>query len=730
MSKPQIFLSYCHDNTAETNTLRKELLANGLDVWWDDMILPGQDWKLEIRKAMKRSAAVVLCLSKEAEARTTSGIYPEAFDAIETYRTYKPGAIFLIPVRFSECEMPHIQIDATRSLESLQYVDLFPLEKRADGVKRLIDALGKALPPAPEQNAEEPADDVDLQEKQPDSIEQPRQESNKLFGVAEHRYAVLIGNATFPSAPKLQTLQAPQHDVDDLNAVLTMPDRGQFDQSIMLNNEPHYEAEKKINQTLGKARKDDFVLIYYSGHGKLNRAGHLYLASYNTDLEALESTSISAETIKKCIEVSACNRIVLILDCCFGGAFSDVIQRSSVDDRLQLLSKVRSTFIMTSATDIQTATEKEGERNSVFTKHLIEGIKTGEADRNGDGLITMDELYHYVHERVQKESSQEPMEWSINVKGADLVIAKSGRQPRTERAQRIGKLLFDLKIPTDIIRTALDISDKPVSELSEHQHDYDQLLERMIQDEITPTEFVYRWSQVPVTPPTPEEENNDSESEEAPSKVEIKPHDDLPDDEEENNDSESEEAPSKVETNPHDDLPDDEEKPKSRIDKLMKHWFLEPLQGSQALGKLIVTQLSLYPFFIVFLFCQLILSAPFGYIFGSLTLLSTVLFFSCSLLLGISSWREHFHLGALQGLVSPIAAWAIVYLGVLIATSKSVITTAALWRWNTQITGTEETLIIIIFLVVSIAVLTIVGLITLSKSKLLTSKTPPEKEEE
>ena len=85
---------------------------------------------------------------------------------------------------------------------------------------------------------------------------------------------------------------------------------------------------------------------------------------------------------------------------------------------------------MTSATDIQTATEKEGDRNSVFTKHLIEGIKTGEADRNGDGLITMDELYHYVHERVQKESSQKPMEWSINVKGADLVIAKSGRQPR------------------------------------------------------------------------------------------------------------------------------------------------------------------------------------------------------------------------------------------------------------------------------------------------------------
>jgi len=693
MSKPQIFLSYCHDNTTEANTLRKELLANGLDVWWDDMILPGQDWKLEIRKAMKRSAAVVLCLSKESEARTTSGIYPEAFDAIETYRNYEPGAIFLIPVRFSECELPHINIDATRSLDSLQHVDLFPLEKRADGVKRLIDALGKALPPPPQQNAEDSADGVDLQERQPAPIEHLREELNESFDVAEHRYAVLIGNATFPHAPKLQTLQAPPYDVDDLNAVLTLSDRGQFDQAFVLTNEPHYEAEKKINRILSQARENDFVLIYYSGHGKLSRAGHLYLASYNTVLDTLESTAISAETIKKCIEVSACNRIVLILDCCFSGAFSDVFQRSSVDDRLQLLSKVRSTFIMTSATDIQTATEKEGDRNSVFTKHLIEGIKTGEADHNGDGLITMDELYHYVHKRVQKESSQKPMEWSINVKGADLVIAKSGREPRTERAQRIAQLLLDLKIPTDIIATALDLSGKPRNELSETERQYDQLLDQLLKQELPPTQFTYRWGKV------------SAKMKETP----------LPMKEDQEKDLDSPRV----------------RKPKSRIDKLMKHWFLKPLQGSQALGKLIIIQLILYPFLVVFLFCQLMLSSTFGYIFGSLTLLASMLFIPCSLLLSISSWREHFHLGALQGLVSPIGAWAIVYLGVLIAVSfDNQNTTAVLRKWGDRIVGTEEALVIIIFLVVSVAVLTIVGLITLSKSKSLTSKTPQEKQEE
>ena len=139
-----VFLSYCHDNQVEVRQLRDDLLATGEAVWWDQDIDGGQDWKQEIRKAMRESYAVIACFSKETEARTETGIYPELLDAIDTIRNYAPGEIFLIPVRLSECEIPLIEIDSTRTLDRLQHIDLFPSANRAGGLERLIKSLRKS----------------------------------------------------------------------------------------------------------------------------------------------------------------------------------------------------------------------------------------------------------------------------------------------------------------------------------------------------------------------------------------------------------------------------------------------------------------------------------------------------------------------------------------------------------------------------------------------------------
>jgi len=139
--KQHVFLSYCRDNIDAVRQLRAELLAAGERVWWDQDILPGQMWKDEIRQAMQESYAVLLCLSQEAMARTTSGIFPEAMDAIAQYRLYQPGSIFLIPVRLSACTIPPIEISATRNLQDLQYVDLFPAAVRAGALQRIVAAL-------------------------------------------------------------------------------------------------------------------------------------------------------------------------------------------------------------------------------------------------------------------------------------------------------------------------------------------------------------------------------------------------------------------------------------------------------------------------------------------------------------------------------------------------------------------------------------------------------------
>lgn len=121
--------------------LRDELLAQGLRVWWDRDLLPGQDWKLEIQRALERSTAVVACFSRETEARGRSGIYPELRDAIAIFREMSPGSVFIIPVRLSNCSIPRLPIDSTRSLGDLQYVDLFPDNQRGQSMRKLVSAL-------------------------------------------------------------------------------------------------------------------------------------------------------------------------------------------------------------------------------------------------------------------------------------------------------------------------------------------------------------------------------------------------------------------------------------------------------------------------------------------------------------------------------------------------------------------------------------------------------------
>ena len=55
---------------------------------------------------------------------------------------------------------------------------------------------------------------------------------------------------------------------------------------------------------------------------------------------------------------------------------------------------------------------------SIFTGALVEGLTTGEADRDQDGQVSLAELYDYVFERVRAESpNQTPGKWEFGLQG-------------------------------------------------------------------------------------------------------------------------------------------------------------------------------------------------------------------------------------------------------------------------------------------------------------------------
>ena len=183
----------------------------------------------------------------------------------------------------------------------------------------------------------------------------------------------------------------------------------------------------------------------------------------------------------------------MVLDCCYSGAVGGVFAKGGVDDQLQQVSGGRGVYVLAASTAIQAAMEKEGDDYSVFTKHLIEGIETGGADSNGDGQITLDELYDYVHRRVLDEGAQEPMKWSVNVRG-NLVIADTGGSPRREKRNRLRVLL--LKLASDNV-----FPDRVLTEAMAHINrrdvagptEFDRLLDGLEEGTLAVGEFVGRW---------------------------------------------------------------------------------------------------------------------------------------------------------------------------------------------------------------------------------------------
>jgi len=332
--------------------------------------------------------------------------------------------------------------------------------------------------------------------------------------MSEERRAILIASSQFPAEPKLAPLRCPENDVEGLNKLLSSEVHGAYQEVAPLKNRAHYEVLRAVNVTLKRAKKGDCVLVYYSGHGKLDRAGRLYLVTTNTEVEALESTSIPVATILDYIRLSSCKSVALILDCCYSGAVAESILRGNVEEQLQSASSSGGIYVLTASTAVQAAEEKEGDQYGLLTKHIIHGIESGEADLQEDGLISMDELYQYVHRKVKQEGFQEPMKWDLNVTG-ELIIARSGKTPREERRKQIRQMLLDYArdghISDRLLSQALEVLKLRPEELSSDARRRDDLLKQLFDRRLLLGEFVDQWYALvgggpgvaPAAPPPP-----------------------------------------------------------------------------------------------------------------------------------------------------------------------------------------------------------------------------------
>ena len=212
--------------------------------------------------------------------------------------------------------------------------------------------------------------------------------------------------------------------------------------------------------------RDDLLLVHFSCHGLKDDDGQLYLAAADTQIDRLLSTGIDATWVNRLMSRCRSERIVLFLDCCFAGAFTaGVARRAGADTAgVKELFTGSGQFVIAASDAMQYSFESgrqvgEPPGPSAFTKALVDGLQTGEADRDEDGNISMNELYDYLEDRIRATSpSQTPTKSAFNQVG-DWVIAHSTRVPSVRLLPEEVQALLRSEEPLDRFGALIDLRD-------------------------------------------------------------------------------------------------------------------------------------------------------------------------------------------------------------------------------------------------------------------------------
>ena len=126
----KVFLCHASADKPAVRDLYKRLTADGVDAWLDaENLIAGQNWQVEIPKAIRESDVVIVCLSEKSINRE-GYVQKEIKFALDIADEKPEGTIFIVPARLEECVVPN-------RLSDYHWVDLF----EENGYEKLMRAL-------------------------------------------------------------------------------------------------------------------------------------------------------------------------------------------------------------------------------------------------------------------------------------------------------------------------------------------------------------------------------------------------------------------------------------------------------------------------------------------------------------------------------------------------------------------------------------------------------------
>ena len=162
------------------------------------------------------------------------------------------------------------------------------------------------------------------------------------------------------------------------------------------------------------------MIIFFAGHGAAEVDAssaegdglEKYLMTWEANPRDLYATAMPMAEVARILNRIRSERLVFIVDSCYSGASggrtvsTGGIRANIADTFLDRIAGGRGKVIITASAASEVSVERDELKHGVFTYYLLEGLK-GAADSDRDGMISVDEAYRYVSDKVPRATGQE-----------------------------------------------------------------------------------------------------------------------------------------------------------------------------------------------------------------------------------------------------------------------------------------------------------------------------------
>lgn len=209
-------------------------------------------------------------------------------------------------------------------------------------------------------------------------------------------WALVVGVARYAHMP---VLKYTDDDAYHIYAFLKSPEGGALpDEQIRVlidDDASRGNILRSMRQLFLKADENDVVVMYFSGHGLPGSFLPVDFDGFNNKLQH--------EDIKSVFNESKAKHKLCLADACHSGSL--MAMRAPMDGTLRKFynafeSTDGGTALLLSSKGDEYSLEDKGLRQGIFSHYLIRGLK-GEADNDGNKIVTIDEIFNFVHTKVR-----------------------------------------------------------------------------------------------------------------------------------------------------------------------------------------------------------------------------------------------------------------------------------------------------------------------------------------